>query len=85
MPVSRFSCVLFDCDGVLVNSEPITNSILREMLQEIGWDISVEECIRRFVGRAFKDEWKGDLRTHGGPHRRRLGPGVPSTQGRGAA
>lgn len=58
MPISRFSCVLFDCDGVLVDSEPITNSILREMLQEIGWDISVEECIRRFVGRAFKDEWK---------------------------
>ena len=32
-----FDAVLFDCDGVLVDSEPITNGVLREMLNEAGW------------------------------------------------
>ena len=57
MPTT-FSAVLFDCDGILVDSEPITNGVLREMLQELGWDISEEECVRRFVGKAFLDEWQ---------------------------
>jgi len=35
--VTRFDAVLFDCDGVLVDSEPITNGVLREMLAEAGW------------------------------------------------
>ena len=30
----KFEAVLFDCDGVLVDSEPITNRVLREMLGE---------------------------------------------------
>jgi HAD superfamily hydrolase (TIGR01509 family) len=54
--VSRFDAVLFDCDGVLVDSEPITNGVLREMLEEGGWSMSREECMRRFVGKAVKDE-----------------------------
>ncbi len=31
-----FDAVLFDCDGVLVDSEPITNRVLAEMLGELG-------------------------------------------------
>lgn len=54
---SRFDAVLFDCDGVLVDSEPITNGVLHTMLGELGWDLSAQECIERFVGRALKDEW----------------------------
>lgn len=56
--VGRFAGVLFDCDGVLVDSELITNSTLREMLRELGWDVSAEECLRLFIGRALKDEWR---------------------------
>ncbi|MGA1837206.1 HAD family phosphatase [Herbiconiux sp. 11R-BC] len=52
-----FSAVLFDCDGVLVDSERITNGVLHEMLHELGWPISEAECVRLFVGRALKDEW----------------------------
>jgi HAD superfamily hydrolase (TIGR01509 family) len=48
--------VLFDCDGVLVDSEPITNGVLRDMLQELGWNLTVQECMRLFVGKAVKDE-----------------------------
>ncbi|WP_084821188.1 MULTISPECIES: HAD family hydrolase [unclassified Leucobacter] len=53
-----FDGVLFDCDGVLVDSELITNGVLREMLHELGWAISAEDCIRLFIGRALKDEWE---------------------------
>ena len=51
-----FDAVLFDCDGVLVDSEPITNRVLTEMLGELGWTLSVEETMRIFVGKAVKDE-----------------------------
>ena len=54
--MTRFDAVLFDCDGVLVDSEPITNGVLRDMLGEAGWKLSVEECMRLFVGKAVKDE-----------------------------
>jgi HAD superfamily hydrolase (TIGR01509 family) len=51
-----FDAVLFDCDGVLVDSEPITNRVLTEMLGELGWQLSVEETMRIFVGKMVKDE-----------------------------
>ncbi len=51
-----FSAILFDCDGVLVDSEPITHSVLRAMLMELGWDISERETLERFVGKSFLDE-----------------------------
>ena len=52
----RFEAVLFDCDGVLVDSEPITNTVLRDMLAERGWEMTLEECMRQFVGKAVRDE-----------------------------
>jgi HAD superfamily hydrolase (TIGR01509 family) len=52
----KFDAVLFDCDGVLVDSEPITNGVLRDMLEEAGWKLSNEECMRLFIGKAVKDE-----------------------------
>lgn len=52
----KFEAVLFDCDGVLVDSEPITSSVLREMLGELGWHLSPQECMEMFVGKALKEE-----------------------------
>jgi HAD superfamily hydrolase (TIGR01509 family) len=52
----KFDAVLFDCDGVLVDSEPITNGVLRDMLEEQGWKLSSAECMRIFVGKAVSDE-----------------------------
>ena len=54
---TTFAGALFDCDGVLVDSEPLTNGVLREMLHELGWQISEAECVRIFIGRALKDQW----------------------------
>ena len=52
----KFEAVLFDCDGVLVDSEPITNGVLRDMLAERGWVLTVAECMQQFVGKAVKEE-----------------------------
>ncbi|NYT63724.1 HAD family phosphatase [Alcaligenaceae bacterium] len=56
MTVFPFDAVLFDCDGVLVDSEPITNRVLAQMLHELGWPIAADECMRIFVGKAVRDE-----------------------------
>ena len=52
----KFEAILFDCDGVLVDSEPITNGVLRELLAERGWSMTPDECMRFFVGKAVRDE-----------------------------
>ena len=51
-----FEAILFDCDGVLVDSEPITNGVLRELLSESGWALTPAECMRIFIGKAVRDE-----------------------------
>lgn len=51
-----FDAVLFDCDGVLVDSERITNTVLRDMLAQIGWSMTLEECMHLFVGKTVRDE-----------------------------
>jgi HAD superfamily hydrolase (TIGR01509 family) len=53
---NMFEAVLFDCDGVLVDSEPITNGVLREVLNESGWAITQAECMQIFIGKAVRDE-----------------------------
>ncbi len=52
----RPDAVIFDCDGVLVDSEPITNGVLCEMLNELGLDFDLERTIRTFMGKSVKDE-----------------------------
>lgn len=65
MNPSRFDAVLFDCDGVLVDSERITNGVLRDMLEDLGWRLTAEECMRIFLGKAVKDE-AARIETHTG-------------------
>ena len=48
------SLVIFDCDGVLVDTEPVANRLLVRVLAEDGFDISYEECRRLFVGRTME-------------------------------
>ena len=56
MSAPHFDAVLFDCDGVLADSEPLTNGVLRDMLAERGWRLTVDECMLQFVGKAVSDE-----------------------------
>ena len=51
-----FQAVLFDCDGVLVDSEAITCGVLRDMFEEQGWRMTLSECMQRFVGHTVKSQ-----------------------------
>lgn len=46
----RPGLVIFDCDGVLVDSEPIAARVDAEMLGELGWPLTADEAAARFVG-----------------------------------
>ncbi|NLG77655.1 MAG: HAD family hydrolase [Xanthomonadaceae bacterium] len=45
--------VIFDCDGVLVDSEPIANRVFAEALAELGLQVSLDEMYADFVGRSM--------------------------------
>ena len=47
--------VIFDCDGVLVDSEPVASRVASAALCEIGWEISPAECLRLFTGMTLRD------------------------------
>ena len=71
------SLVIFDCDGVLVDTETVANRLLARVLSEEGFSVSYEECRRLFVGRtmdavrahvegalgrALRDDWTAYIR-----------------------
>jgi HAD superfamily hydrolase (TIGR01509 family) len=49
----KFGLVIFDCDGVLVDSELITNRVFAQMLNELGIAVTLEDMFERFVGRSM--------------------------------
>ncbi|MFT3987809.1 HAD family hydrolase [Aestuariivirga sp.] len=51
--MSRFELVIFDCDGVLVDSEMLSASVLMGMMQEEGLPVTTETFQRDFLGRSF--------------------------------
>jgi HAD superfamily hydrolase (TIGR01509 family) len=42
--------VIFDCDGVLVDSERIAVKVDVEMMAQLGWHLTEEEAVETFVG-----------------------------------
>ncbi len=49
----RPGLVIFDCDGVLVDTETLSNRRLAEWLCAAGYDTTYEHCRRQFVGRSM--------------------------------
>ncbi|SES50022.1 haloacid dehalogenase superfamily, subfamily IA, variant 3 with third motif having DD or ED/haloacid dehalogenase superfamily, subfamily IA, variant 1 with third motif having Dx(3-4)D or Dx(3-4)E [Streptomyces sp. yr375] len=49
----RYDLVIFDNDGVLVDSEPISNRLLAAYLTELGHPTSYEDSIRDYMGSAM--------------------------------
>lgn len=47
-----FGLIIFDCDGVLVDSEPIVNRVFVEMMGELGYHLDYEATLREFSGAA---------------------------------
>lgn len=48
-----YGLVIFDCDGVLVDSEPISNRELAAFLTELGHPTTYDESIRDYMGGAM--------------------------------
>jgi HAD superfamily hydrolase (TIGR01509 family) len=52
----NLKAILFDCDGVLVDSEAITCGVLRDQLEASGWSMTLAECMDRFIGRTVREQ-----------------------------
>jgi HAD superfamily hydrolase (TIGR01509 family) len=54
--MNQFDCIIFDCDGVLVDSEKSTNEVLRDMVNALGGQqLTLEEAMATFMGRSVND------------------------------
>ncbi|MCR9241528.1 MAG: HAD family hydrolase [Rhodobiaceae bacterium] len=51
---ARPSLVIFDCDGVLVDTEHVANQLLSRLVTEAGAPLSYEQCRKRFLGKSMK-------------------------------
>jgi HAD superfamily hydrolase (TIGR01509 family) len=46
----RLRLLIFDCDGVLIDSEPVVNRLVAAELTQLGWPMTAEESCARFLG-----------------------------------
>jgi HAD superfamily hydrolase (TIGR01509 family) len=53
--VAAVDLVIFDCDGVLIDSERLGVKVDMLALHELGWPLSEAEVIARFVGRSDRE------------------------------
>lgn len=49
----RFDLIIFDCDGVIADSEILSAEVLIEQLAELGITVTPEDVRRDFLGRSF--------------------------------
>jgi HAD superfamily hydrolase (TIGR01509 family) len=62
-----FDLIIFDCDGVLVDSERLSIRVDSIFLERVGWPMSEEEIVERWVGRSDAD-MRAEIEQHiGGP------------------
>ena len=64
--------VIFDCDGVLVDSERLAVRVESRLITELGWPLSEQDVLERFVGRSDA-HMRGEIETA-------LGRAVPDWQ-----
>lgn len=50
----RSKLVIFDCDGVVVDSEPIAIGVLHKLLLAYNVNVSYEDCERCFLGKSLQ-------------------------------
>ena len=51
MIIEPFETIIFDCDGTLVDSEPITVKVLIDQVAQLGLEMQYDEAISIFAGR----------------------------------
>ncbi len=52
---SKFDLIIFDCDGVIVDSERIVQEVFGEFIRGLGADLTDREMRERFLGRRLAD------------------------------
>ena len=50
-----FELVIFDCDGVLVDSERLANAVFSKMLNQLGLKVTLDDMYRDFMGLSVSD------------------------------
>ena len=66
-PGTRPGLVIFDCDGTLVDTEPIDSEVISVLLKDLGLDIEPEEVGRRTIGLSDPEIWAEFEPELGGP------------------
>jgi len=59
--------IIFDCDGVLVDSEILSNGIDAELMSAAGYEITAAELIRNYIGRPKAEIWAAIAEQRGVP------------------
>ncbi|MGQ7871125.1 HAD family hydrolase [Sunxiuqinia sp. sy24] len=54
----RYNCIIFDCDGVLVDSEKISAKVFHEMVAELGCRLEFETVLEQITGTSMKANLK---------------------------
>ena len=62
-----FDLVIFDCDGVLVDSETISNRVLAQTLSACGLPTTPEQAVEFYKGRILRDVTARAEERHGAP------------------
>jgi HAD superfamily hydrolase (TIGR01509 family) len=52
---TRIALVIYDCDGVLIDSEALCDRVVSAELHRAGWALSPADCHTRFLGLTFPD------------------------------
>jgi len=50
-----YKCIIFDSDGVLVDSETLSGRVFQEMARELGFDLDFETAVEQFAGTSMKE------------------------------
>lgn len=53
--MNNYKLIIFDCDGVLVDTETISNRILARQVSQLGYPMTTDEALRRYAGGSFYD------------------------------
>lgn len=51
--MSKYKCVIFDCDGVLIDSESIAIGVLVDMANHLGANLDFNESLKNLKGKSF--------------------------------
>lgn len=53
-----YKCIIFDCDGILVDSERISAKVFQTMMQELGVDLDFNLVLDQITGISMKENLK---------------------------